>query len=88
MNHYTYAPQGVCSRAIDFDMDSDGTVRNIRFTGGCHGNTQGVSALAHGHNAAELVERLAGIDCKGKGTSCPDQLARALSQALKSLETV
>ncbi len=81
--HHTFKTSGVCSRAVDFDLSSDGTVTNVRFTGGCHGNTQGVSALAHGMQASELISRLKDIRCGNKGTSCPAQLAQALSEALE-----
>lgn len=79
---YTYTPAGVCSRRIDFDIDTDGTLRNVEFTGGCHGNTQGLCALAEGRHAAQVADTLANIDCRGRGTSCPDQLSRAIRQAL------
>lgn len=82
IKHVTYTPQGVCSRQIDIELE-DGVIRSIRFTGGCHGNTQGVSALATGMRADEVIARLRGTDCKGRDTSCPDQLARALEQALR-----
>lgn len=82
IKHVTYTPQGVCSRQIDIELE-DGVIRSIRFTGGCHGNTQGVSALATGMRADEVIARLRGTDCKGRGTSCPDQLARALEQTLR-----
>lgn len=82
IKHVTYTPQGVCSRQIDIELE-DGVIRSIRFTGGCHGNTQGVSVLATGMRADEVIARLRGTDCKGRGTSCPDQLARALEQALR-----
>lgn len=82
IKHVTYTPQGVCSRQIDIELE-DGVIRSIRFTGGCHGNTQGVSALATGMRADEVIARLRGTDCKGRGTSCPDQLACALEQALR-----
>lgn len=77
----TYTTKGTCSRAIQFDI-VDGKLTNVRFIGGCHGNTQGVAALVEGMDAKEAVRRLKGIDCKGRGTSCPDQLARAVEQAL------
>ena len=67
----------VCSRQIDIELDGD-VIRSIRFTGGCHGNTQGLSALCVGMRTADVIARLRGIDCKARGTSCPDQLARAL----------
>ena len=68
----------VCSTQIDIELKDDIVLR-VRYTGGCHGNTQGVASLCVGLPRAEVVTRLAGIDCKGRGTSCPDQLARALS---------
>lgn len=79
---YTYTPTGVCSRCIDFEIDTDGTLRNVEFTGGCHGNTQGLCALAKGRPAEQVADTLVGIDCRGRGTSCPDQLAQAIRQAL------
>ena len=67
----------VCSRQIDIELDGD-VVRSVRYTGGCHGNTQGIGALVMGMKKADIISRLEGIDCKGRGTSCPDQLAKAL----------
>ncbi len=67
----------VCSLQIDIDLDGD-IIRRVQFTKGCHGNTQGLAALCKGMNRNEVIARLVGIDCKGRGTSCPDQLARAL----------
>lgn len=78
----SFAPSGVCSRQIDVEVE-DGVVKSVRFTGGCHGNTQGIAALVEGLRAETVIDRLKGIDCKGKGTSCPDQLTRALEQAIK-----
>ena len=78
---YNYKPKGVCSVNIAFDLE-DGIVKNIEFTRGCHGNTQGVSRLAEGMAAEELIKRLEGINCQNKGTSCPDQLAKAVKAAL------
>ena len=77
MQKYAFTPSGVCSAQIEFEIDGN-TVRNVRFTRGCSGNTQGVSALADGMDRDELITRLKGINCGGRGTSCPDQLARAL----------
>jgi len=79
---HTYHPKGVCSRQITFDIDDSGVVRNVVFTGGCHGNTQGLSRLAEGMNAHELVSRLKGIRCGLRTTSCPNQLACAIEKAL------
>lgn len=78
-----FKPKGVCSQAIHLELN-DGVVRNIRFTGGCSGNTQGVCALAEGMEAGEVVARLKGIRCGFKITSCPDQLACALEQVLSA----
>ena len=81
--HYTYIPSGVCSKQIDFDITDDGCLANVQFTGGCHGNTQGICRLIEGMNAKEVINRLRGVDCRGRGTSCPDQLAQAISAALE-----
>lgn len=79
--HISYPTVGTCSRQIDIELE-EGVIRSVTFTGGCSGNTQGVAALVRGMKAADAVARLEGIDCRGKGTSCPDQLAKALKQAL------
>lgn len=78
---YTYTTHGVCSRQIMVDLDGD-TIKEVAFLGGCHGNTQGITALVKGMNAYEAIERLKGIHCGSRATSCPDQLATALSEAL------
>lgn len=78
---YQYTTKGVCSRAITFDMDGD-TIKEVHFAGGCQGNTQGVAALVKGMDIHEAISRLEGIDCGGRGTSCPDQLAKALKAYL------
>lgn len=77
-----YTTRGVCARSITFDLD-DGIVRNVRFEGGCAGNTQGVAALVEGMPADEAIRRLSGIRCGFKPTSCPDQLAQALQKAIQ-----
>ena len=71
----TYKTFGTCSRAIHFE---DHIIRSVEFVGGCDGNTTGLSRLLAGMDIDMAIERLTGIDCNGKGTSCPDQLARAL----------
>ena len=76
-----FQTRGVCSRVITFDVIAN-KVRNVSFLGGCQGNTQGVSALIEGMDIHEAISRLEGIDCGGRGTSCPDQLAKALKQYL------
>ncbi len=72
-----YPTSGVCSRAIAVEL-SDGVVKSVEFMGGCNGNTQGIAMLVKSMPAKEVIARLEGISCNGKGTSCPDQLARAL----------
>lgn len=79
---YTYAPAGVCSSQIDLELE-DGVIRSVSFTGGCNGNLQGISRLVTGMRAQEAIERLRGIQCGWKPTSCPDQLSKALTAALK-----
>jgi len=74
----TYTTFGTCARFIDIELDGD-TVREVRFIGGCAGNTAGISALAQGLPVAEAIRRLQGIVCRN-GTSCPDQLSRALQE--------
>lgn len=80
-----FKTSGVCSRAIDFDV-VDGKVVNVRFTGGCAGNTQGVAALIEGMDVDEAIRRMDGIKCGYKDTSCPDQLAKALKEYKKDNE--
>lgn len=71
----------VCSEQIDIEMEGE-TIRRVQYTKGCHGNTQGLARLCEGRKAGDVIARLEGIDCKGRGTSCPDQLAQALRQLL------
>ncbi len=78
---FEYAPRGVCSRRIVFEIDSENKVRSLVFHGGCHGNTQGISALIEGMDVDEAIRRLSGIRCGMKPTSCPDQLSQALRAA-------
>ncbi len=82
---YTFTPRGVCSRQITIELSDDGIIEDVRFMGGCSGNTQGVAALVKGMNAKEAIARMKGIDCNGRGTSCPDQLAKALTEALEKI---
>lgn len=79
---YSFTPRGVCSRKINIELSDDGIIESVQFTGGCNGNTTGISALVRGMKAEEAIARLENIDCNGRGTSCPDQLARALKSAL------
>lgn len=83
---YTYIPRGVCSRAIDIEMNEQThVIEKVEFTGGCSGNTQGVAALVADMTAEEAIKRMKGIKCGPKPTSCPDQLAVALEQMLAKL---
>ena len=77
MERFTYQTRGVCSRSMDITVDGD-TVVEVSYFGGCSGNTQGGAALIKGMKIEEAIARLEGIDCRGRGTSCPDQLAKAL----------
>ncbi|MBQ6498778.1 MAG: TIGR03905 family TSCPD domain-containing protein [Ruminococcus sp.] len=77
---YTYIPHGVCSRMIELEIEDD-VIKGCRFIGGCNGNLQGISKLVTGMEIDDAVEKLEGIDCAGRGTSCPDQLAKALRAA-------
>ncbi len=74
----TYRPRGVCSQQITFEVTDEGCLHNVSFLGGCNGNLQGIGALVEGMEIEEAIERLSGICCGYKGTSCPDQLAQAL----------
>ena len=85
MEHITYQTKGVCSRQIDMDIDN-GIIVDAKFTGGCSGNTQGVAALVIGMTVEEAIQRLEGIRCGFKPTSCPDQLAKALKKHLEKKE--
>ena len=77
MEHISYTPRSVCARKIDIDVDN-GKIISVKFSGGCAGNTQGVAKLLIGMSIDEAIDRLSGIRCGFKSTSCPDQLANAL----------
>ena len=79
---YSYKTKGVCSRAIHVEVE-DGIVKNVRFEGGCAGNTKGVSILAEGMKVEDVIEKLENIKCGFKNTSCPAQLAEALKEIEK-----
>lgn len=78
---YNYKTKGTCSRSIQFELNN-GIISNVSFEGGCNGNLKGISALAEGKKAEDVIESLRGIRCGFKSTSCPDQLAKALTEAL------
>ena len=75
----TYQPKGVCSRLMTVEAE-DGVIKSVEVVGGCNGNLQGISRLVEGMTVEEAISRMEGINCNGKGTSCPDQLAQALKQ--------
>lgn len=77
-----YNTSGTCSTAIDFEVEN-GIIQSVQFIGGCNGNTQGISALVRGMKVEDAIERLKGIKCGFKSTSCPDQLAKALESCCK-----
>ena len=74
-----YKTRGVCASEIHFEIKND-RIENVEFVNGCPGNTHGVAALIKGFTVEEAIKRLKGIDCRGRGTSCPDQLALSLEQ--------
>ena len=82
MKHYTYYPTGVCSQQIDFDLDENNRLYHVRYTGGCDGNLRAIGKLVEGQEAQNIATLLKGNDCGGRGTSCADQLAQALEQAI------
>ena len=83
MEHITYRTQGVCSRAIEIDVENE-IIQKVTFHGGCAGNTHGVAALLIGMNVNDAIKRLSGIRCGFKSTSCPDQLSKALDEYIKN----
>ena len=82
MKHIEYKTKGTCSRGIVVDLE-DGVIADCKFIGGCMGNTQGVAALVKGMRVEDAIERLSGIQCGFRGTSCPDQLSKALRESLE-----
>jgi uncharacterized protein (TIGR03905 family) len=79
---FTFYPEGVCSMMIEIELDGD-TIKDVTFTGGCNGNLSGISKLIQGMDANEVIGKLEGTKCGFKDTSCPDQLSKALRQALE-----
>ena len=76
-----YKTQGTCCRQINVQI-TDGIIDSVEFIGGCNGNTKGIAQLVKGMKAEDIIARVKGTDCRGRGTSCPDQLAKALEAAL------
>ncbi len=83
---YIHKNIGTCSRSVSFDIDENERIHNVEFVGGCNGNLKGIAALCEGCKAQEVAERLYGIQCGFKQTSCPDQLSRAIVEALSPKE--
>ena len=81
MGRFTYYPQGTCSVMIEIELDGD-IIKDVVFTGGCNGNLSGISKLIKGMKACDVIEKLEGTTCGPNPTSCPDQLSKALRQAL------
>lgn len=80
---YQYKTSGTCARVIKFEVEGD-TVQSVKFEGGCHGNLQGIGALVKGMKIQDVINKLSGIRCGFKSTSCPDQLAKALQEVIKN----
>ena len=87
MKKFNYTTEGVCSTNISFEI-KDGKIYNVKFSGGCMGNLQAVSKLVEGAEAKKVADILRGNDCRGKGTSCADQLAKAVDKALAEDESL
>lgn len=81
---YKYNPEGVCSKEFIIDVDN-GIINNIKIIGGCQGNTAAVSKLLEGMSVKEAIKRLKGIPCGYRGTSCPDQIAKALEKIINNV---
>ncbi len=82
---YTYQTRGTCSSQIKIELDDDKTIKDVEFLGGCNGNLKGIGQLVIGMNIDEVIDRLEGITCGFKNTSCPDQLAKALKEINEEL---
>ena len=84
MESYSFTPQRVCSKRIDFALDTEGRLHDVKFTGGCPGNLSAIGKLVEGKDAKEIADILRGNDCGGRGTSCADQLSIAIDSTLKT----
>jgi len=84
---YSFRPKGVCSQAMQVEVNDEGVIQNLEVLGGCSGNLQGIANLVQGMPVEEAIRRLKGIRCGFKNTSCPDQLARGLEAALQKTNT-
>lgn len=86
MKELVYPTQGTCSRLIRVVLDDNHIIQDVQFMGGCMGNLKGIASLVKGQKAEDVIPRLNNIDCGGKGTSCPDQLSKALAKAVESAQ--
>ena len=84
MKELWYQTEGTCSRFIHIELNDDDIIQDVQFMGGCHGNLQGISSLVKGQKAQEVIDKIKGIRCGNKPTSCPDQLSIALAKAIES----
>jgi len=84
MKEINYRTSGTCSRLIHVVLDDNDVIQECSFLGGCNGNTQGIARLVIGQKAEDVIARVKGVDCGGRGTSCPDQLSKALAEALQA----
>ena len=82
MRKCSYTPRGVCSTLIEYELDDEGKIHDLKFTGGCNGNLKAIGKLLEGQDAAHAADILRGNDCKGRGTSCADQLAKSIDKVL------
>lgn len=78
---YEFKPQGVCAKVMAVELDGE-TIKQVQVLGGCNGNLKGIMALVRDQNAHDVIEKLEGIDCNGRGTSCPDQMVKGIQAAL------
>ena len=83
---FKFNMHGTCAKQVSFELDGDNKLKNVKFVGGCNGNAKGLAALAENRTPADVIASLEGIKCGFKNTSCPDQLALALKNALKELQ--
>ena len=84
MKDLWYQTEGTCSRFIHVELSDDDVIQDVQFMGGCHGNLQGISSLVKGQKAQDVIDKIKGIRCGNKSTSCPDQLSIALAKAIES----
>lgn len=83
MKKFSYTTSGTCSKLINFSLDENNIIHDVEFIGGCNGNLQGISKLIEGQSAQNVIDKCQGIHCSMRPTSCPDQLSRALSEAIQ-----